>query len=336
MNVPLSSATMLLISLGVLGGCAADHQEFRELETVVVNPEKTTTTKVVKSVVNANVAAKKSETAKTSAVGTNKANYQLNNKEVGKASGNQLMVKSSNIASPKVTKPQISDDDLDELFGQSSNVTNKTALSESERNKAETTAKSKALESTSNKVDVLKPYAYKDLGLKVGSGERYTDALTRWARERGYKLVAIELPIETVSKLDAKFTKSKTFSQSINVATSQVATEIQQPIYFHVNESKKLAAFTSWESPTTIALVHGSSFKDALKNLTNDYGWNWVGDSELGKSYKAMHNYGFTNAYPVATKKGDFASAIGKVISKYPVRASLHDGTQTVFIVDEK
>lgn len=164
----------------------------------------------------------------------------------------------------------------------------------------------------------------------------YFSVLSGWAREKGFDYVAWDLPKETMEVLAVKTNGKKEYHNSISISVSQLAADLRQPIYLHLDHTNKIASFTSWSTPTTAMLVKGASLKEALKGVTLRYGWNWLEDKEAVPSYKASSDYKFSAPYAIATYKGDVSTAFMKVLENYPVVADLHDGTRTVFLKDEK
>ncbi|EPN0316269.1 hypothetical protein ACTTZI_004171 [Vibrio vulnificus] len=303
MNRKLSSATVLLMSLGVLGGCAADHQEYQDFESESVMVETN----------QADLVHEDKDSADYTTIESGSKYLALTNK-----AKDEKEIEISDSPFYELSHPKTKAKETNS-FG---------SLVYPSLNKDNTII---------NNSSKLRPLTNVDLSLEAKVGERYFDALNRWAREKGYKAVAWELPHETKVLLSKKFDgDNRKYSHSINVATVQISNEINKPLYFHMNETSKLAAFTSWKSPAQITMVQGKSFHHAVKGVVLSYGWNWIENVEHGNSYQAMNNYPFTSAYPIATKRGDISSALGKVISQYPVNASLLDSTKTVFIVDTK
>lgn len=174
--------------------------------------------------------------------------------------------------------------------------------------------------------------------LMVHHNENTLDAISRWIRADGVENISWSLPTEVMNKLNSRSVGDVVLKDSISGSVAALSTELKTPIKvsYSVTGKEKIAAVVPWLGESRITLVDQPSLKLAVKQLANAYGWNFIDDNQRGKSYRAVTDYPFPSAYPIATPKHDFEMAIDLLIKHYPVRVELFDGTQTVYVMDEK
>ncbi|KLV03490.1 hypothetical protein ABT56_18820 [Photobacterium aquae] len=173
--------------------------------------------------------------------------------------------------------------------------------------------------------------------LSVKKNERFLDGLYNSLSKRGIDQIAWMLPEKDMIRFRSHAINNVDFSGlSLNDAFSKMADNLGVRANLHYHLSDNVAAVVSWDGETEISIVEGEHLKEALKNISKDYSWNWIEDGKQGQSYLATSNYNFPYKYPLATKKGDFGQAISSIISAYPVRAELNENNRTVTILDAK
>ncbi|GLT20232.1 hypothetical protein GCM10007938_40150 [Vibrio zhanjiangensis] len=165
---------------------------------------------------------------------------------------------------------------------------------------------------------------------KLAKGERYREAVMRWARQDGYKQVALAQDPAFLQALDALSPQSWTVTGSLAQSVARLSAEVSELRTLSVDQrpSLKLAGFHPWSNQrTTTTVVEGTSLKDATHRLVKDYGWQW----DDAHSWQA-DDLPFTGAYPIVTPKYDITQALAVVLAQYPLKAQKLDATQTIYI----
>ena len=165
---------------------------------------------------------------------------------------------------------------------------------------------------------------------KLAKGERYREAVMRWARQDGYKQVALAQDATFLKALDGQSSQGWSVTGSLAQSVARLSAEVSELQTLTVDQrpSLKLAGFHPWSNQrTTTTVVKGTSLKDATHRLVSDYGWHWDKDY----SWQA-DDLPFTGAYPIVTPKHDITQALAVVLAQYPLKAQKLDATQTIYI----
>lgn len=185
--------------------------------------------------------------------------------------------------------------------------------------------------STLAKTAPVKKIDPNDIG-KIQSGETYEHALQRWLKLGGYNYIAWSVDDKTEKALKQVNPKTLSLNGSLQSRVAQVGIHLEQPIQLTVRNDIHIAAIHQFKSRTSLVLAQGSTLKDAVKNIVQDYGAKW--DEE--KSYRATDNYVFTAPYPIITKQDDIQSALDSLLYGYPVQANILKSSNLVFVEDYK
>ena len=164
--------------------------------------------------------------------------------------------------------------------------------------------------------------------------ESYMDAVSRWSRRDGIKNLAWSIDEDTQQELLKSPAGAISFSGSTLEVVSQLSRQLNVPLYMVTDNDLKMSAVHQWHGrEVQITMVHGETLKETIKNLAEDYNWNWV-NNPTAKSWLAKHDYTTSISYPIVTPKGDLRRALNLVIEGYPVSARLLSENNTLFIVD--
>lgn len=167
----------------------------------------------------------------------------------------------------------------------------------------------------------------------IRQGERYITALGHWFTQAEISQVAYALPPDVSAALNAASENGQVFKGSLKDAIHQLSQTIKKTLYFSRN-AQGLAAIHTIQGSVDIHWIHGTTLKEAIKHLTQDYRWQWTsGDNS---SWMAPDNYTLIAPYPVVAPRGDFAFALNTVLDGYPVQAQLLYATKNIFIVEKE
>ena len=172
---------------------------------------------------------------------------------------------------------------------------------------------------------------------KIGADEPYLVAAQRWLNKEGYKKTDWEIDRETNEALSARAKQKLTLNGTLQSAISQLGINIEHSLTLIVDKDKHIAGVHQFElGSSTVVLVHGTSMKDAIKNLVIEYGYVWGEDSSKSRSYLAHDDYRLGSSYPITTRKGDVSSALEKMLTGFPINAKILLSTKQVFIEGNK
>lgn len=167
----------------------------------------------------------------------------------------------------------------------------------------------------------------------VSQGQTYMTAIRNWLTQNKLSRVAWSLPPATVAALSTPSSNGNLFKGDIESVIKQVGDKVGKPLYFSRN-AKGMAAIHNIKGSVDILWINGATIKDAVKNLTLQYHWQWKnGDNS---SWMAPDNYTLIAPYPVVAPRGDFAYALNTVLDGYPVQAQLLYATKNIFIVEKE
>lgn len=173
----------------------------------------------------------------------------------------------------------------------------------------------------------------------IAKGQRYSTVLRTWLEPliltanntKGvkYRGVTWLLSPETLSKLNEKGTDNMVFNRDLTLAIQELGEQLDMSLVLTLDEKRRVGALS--ESNVGVYWIHGSTLKAAIENLTNDFEWQWLAESNL-HSWLAPNDYPFASAYPLAVKDGAFEEALNTMLQGYPLQAKLLYATRTVFI----
>ncbi|AGE91769.1 hypothetical protein [Photobacterium damselae] len=167
----------------------------------------------------------------------------------------------------------------------------------------------------------------------VSQGQTYMTAIRNWLTQSKLSRVAWSLPPATVAALNTPSSNGNLFKGDIESVIKQVGDKLGKPLYFSRN-AKGMAAIHNIKGSVDILWINGATIKDAVKNLTLQYHWQWKnGDNS---SWMAPDNYTLIAPYPVVAPRGDFAYALNTVLDGYPVQAQLLYATKNIFVVEKE
>ncbi|PSU45773.1 hypothetical protein C9J12_21270 [Photobacterium frigidiphilum] len=171
--------------------------------------------------------------------------------------------------------------------------------------------------------------------------ESYQSALSRWLRSTGVKEVAWvdDEKLQEALSLTAidNFHHRGDVKSAIEALVKATPALQSANVAVHLDKYKKIAAVHPWKNRSvTLVRVSGKNLKNALKKLVQDYGWNWNEGKGAQRSWGLDYDLPFTASYPLVTPAGNISMALDQVLEGYPVKAKRLDGTQSIFIVEDK
>jgi hypothetical protein len=171
----------------------------------------------------------------------------------------------------------------------------------------------------------------------VTKGQSYMTALRQWVAKDTQIRVAWALPSDTVTALETVSPNGQVFKGSLSQVVTSLGKQLKTPLHFTQNPMKKLAAIHNLDSNVELSWVHGTTLKDAVYNLTTDFGWSWEARTARAQgSWRSPDNFPLAAAYPIVSPRGDFAFALNTVLEGYPVQAQLLYGTKNLFIMEKQ
>ncbi len=164
--------------------------------------------------------------------------------------------------------------------------------------------------------------------------ESYLDAINRWLQRDNIKHLAWSIDDLSADTLKQSPAGVLSFDGATTEVIPKLSRQLGVPLYLSLEPFHQRAAIHQWHNrEVQIAMVGGTSLKEAVRQLTLDYGWQWS-ERPSSQSWLAANDYGFSVSYPIVTPKGDIKRALTTVLNGYPVSARLLDSNHTLFIVD--
>lgn len=164
--------------------------------------------------------------------------------------------------------------------------------------------------------------------------ESYFDAISRWLKRDNIENLAWAINEEATAALTQSPVGTVSFKGNTLDVVKKLSQQLGVPFYMHLDNYHHRAAIHQWhDRDVQISMVGGSTLKESIRQLTLDYGWNWVEDA-TAKSWLATSDYSVSIPYPIVTPKGDLRRALQLVLDGYPVSARLLESNHTLFIVD--
>jgi hypothetical protein len=164
--------------------------------------------------------------------------------------------------------------------------------------------------------------------------ESYVDAINRWLKRDNITHLAWAIDDLANTTLNSAPTGTMSFEGTTIDVVAQLSRQLGVPLYMALDNYHHRAAIHQWHNrEVKIAMVGGATLKETVRQLTLDYGWQWV-EGEHNQSWLAANDYSVSIPYPIVTPKGDLKRALQVVLDGYPVSARLLEGSHTLFIVD--
>ena len=164
--------------------------------------------------------------------------------------------------------------------------------------------------------------------------ESYLDAIIRWLKRDNITHLAWSIDELSTDTLKQSPAGVLSFDGATTEVIPKLSRQLGVPLYLSLERFHQRAAIHQWHNrEVQIAMIGGTSLKEAVRQLTLDYGWQWS-EHPFSQSWLASNDYGFSVSYPIVTPKGDIKRALSAVLSGYPVSARLLDSNHTLFIVD--
>lgn len=255
----------------------------------------------------------------------------------------------SPVVAEKIAGESKTEDLIDELYSSSSNNETKAA-------KVIATSKSESLLQLAQKVDKKPLIIATDTESKEGDnadlsylwetqrkinlykGETYRDGLRRVFEKFGYTQVAWSVSDEMRRQLNKTVPEKKEYSGNFQQVMKQIQSDTKDgdlEFYVSVDHRNGIGAVHEWgDRVVRIVEVRGETLKDTVKNLVLDFGWNWNDKSSW--RVKDDDGHGFAVDFPIVAPSDDIRFAIDRILKGRSVRADIHDGTKSVFIVKDK
>lgn len=168
----------------------------------------------------------------------------------------------------------------------------------------------------------------------IYADERYVDAINRWLKRDNITHLAWAIDDIASTALNSAPTGTLSFEGDTQEVVHQLSRQLGVPFYMALDNYHPRAAIHQWHNrEVNIAMVGGVTLKDTVRQLTLDYGWQWI-EGENNQSWLAANDYNVSITYPIVTPKGDLRRALQIVLEGYPVSARLLEGSNTLFIVD--
>lgn len=171
----------------------------------------------------------------------------------------------------------------------------------------------------------------------IYKGESYKNAISRWFNRSGYDAVAWSIGKSMEKKLNATSNIKTTYTGSMPYVMSQLSYKLaekdNQRFFISMDKRLKMGAVHEWQDRyVKIINIHGDTLQETVKNLVNDYGWNW----DDKQSWRSKNHFaGFAISFPIVSPTDDIGFALNQLLNNRSVRAEYHDGTRTVFINDD-
>ena len=166
----------------------------------------------------------------------------------------------------------------------------------------------------------------------VRIGEKYSTSIRRWIHDAGYPFIAWSLTTENQTVLDSIATKRINFNTTLNQAISELSKKIDIPLNIMSDAKAKVAGVFDFDGAARITHVSGVSLKDVVRAVSDNYGMRWVDGDGANRSWLAENDYEFGADYYLLTRYDDIESALSTVLDEYPVRSSILESTQQIFV----
>lgn len=205
-------------------------------------------------------------------------------------------------------------------------------------------AKKKRLQNSNHSIQPKKNQPYKVRKTQVlpsqyvvTKGQSYMTALRQWVAKDKFTRIAWSISKSTVSALEKTSPNGEVFKGNLTEVVKQLSDKLKTPLHFTHDSMRGLAAIHTFDQNVELNWIHGTSLKDAIYNLTNDYKWNWKNDlGDQSGSWMSPDDFSLATSYPIVSPRGDFAYALNTVLEGYPVKAQLLWATRTIFVLEKR
>ncbi len=183
---------------------------------------------------------------------------------------------------------------------------------------------------TDTTIRTQKPQALSRFTVKAG--ERYQSAIKRWLSQSGFNNVAWSLSPASVKALDGATPVLITYHGSLKKALSQLSDTLALPLELIHDQRAGVMGIYDFDGHARITHVSGSSLKQVVQHLVQNYGLRWDSTDGFSRSWLAADDYAFGADYYLLTRRDDIDTALTTVLEDYPVHASIVSSTGQVII----
>ncbi len=169
----------------------------------------------------------------------------------------------------------------------------------------------------------------------LNAGESYRMAIRRWSTKVGYQNVVWSMGEMGMEAMNGLQSTSVDYHGTLKKVMSDVAATLNTPIHLTASERDHILGLYDFDEEPKLTHIKGESLKGVVRNVVSNYGLHWSDDTNESRSWLAMNDYKFGADYYLLTREHDINAALGVVLSHYPVRSSILESTNQVFILEE-
>ncbi|WP_141677114.1 hypothetical protein [Aliivibrio fischeri] len=196
-------------------------------------------------------------------------------------------------------------------------------------------ARKKALAQSQVSEKDASPTTDKMYRFTLKAGESYRMAIRRWSTKVGYKNVVWSMKDMGMEAMNGLQSTSVDYHGTLKKVISDVAATLNVPIHLTASEQDHILGLYDFDEEPKLTHIKGESLKGVVRNVVSNYGLHWSDDTDESRSWLAMNDYKFGADYYLLTREHDINAALSVVLSHYPVRSSILESTNQVFILEE-
>ncbi|MGF1803889.1 hypothetical protein L4C31_01390 [Aliivibrio sifiae] len=141
--------------------------------------------------------------------------------------------------------------------------------------------------------------------------------------------------VKTGESYRMAFNQHRLIIGTLKKVMSEIAANLNTPIHLTASESDRILGLYDFDEEPKLTHIKGESLKGVVRNVVSNYGLHWSDDTNESRSWLAMNDYKFGADYYLLTREHDINAALSVVLSHYPVRSSILESTNQVFILEE-